>query len=420
MITRRKVLSVVGAFATVVAFGACSSSSKSSSGSPTTSSQSSSGSSAAQASGAPIKVGEICSCSGEPGFSQFSVPSQQAIKAWANSVNASGGINGHPVQLIADDDGTNPGTSVSDAQTLISDHVVAIIDDTTLVQAWAPAVEAANIPVVGSYTINAPFDSSPDFYAEGQTNQTTLQAIVAVAKEAGAKNIGNMYCAEAPICAQSVPFMRAAGKAAGVPDVYDASISATAPNFAAQCLAAKQAGVTALFIGDASAVDDHVAADCSQQGFDPVYVTEAAGFGLNQASAAGISKNLWSQYPDFPFWVNTPAVQAFNSTMDKYFPGVRENNNVFTEDAFMSWIAAKLLEDGLKAGVTSGSTPSASQLTSGLDSLKGDTVGGLAPPLTFTAGQPHHVNCYFVAHIQNGTPVLANNGKATCVNGSSS
>ncbi|MBO0731295.1 MAG: ABC transporter substrate-binding protein, partial [Acidimicrobiaceae bacterium] len=210
MITRRKVLSIAGVLAAVVAVGACSSSNKSSSSAPTSGGQSSGGST--QATGAPIKVGEVCSCSGAPGFSDFSVPVQQAVKAWANSVNASGGINGHPIQLMTKDDGTNPGNSATAAQALISDHVVAIIDDTTLVQAWASAAEAAKIPVVGTYTINAPFDSSPDFYPEGQTNLTTLQAIVATAKQAGASTIGNMYCAEAPICAQSVPFMKSAGK----------------------------------------------------------------------------------------------------------------------------------------------------------------------------------------------------------------
>jgi hypothetical protein len=92
--------------------------------------------------------------------------------------------------------------------------------------------------------------------------------------------------------------MRSAGKAAGVPDVYDASIGATAPSSTAQCLAAKQAA-------------------CHRQ-----HVRCA----------------------------------TFNAAMDKYYPGVRENQ----------------------------------------------------------------IDCYFVGHIQNGSPVLANNGQAECVNGSSS
>ena len=420
MTVRGKLLVATSLTAVLVALGACSSSgTHPSSSASTTGATTASGSS--QPAGTPIKVGEICSCSGVPGFSQYAVPIQQSVKAWADGVNASGGVDGHPVELIAEDDATNPGTSVTKATTLISDHVVAIIDDTTLVESWAPAAEAAKIPVVGTDSINPPFDSSPDFYAEGQTNDTTLAAIVAIAKQAGAKNIGLIYCAESPVCAESVPLMKSAGKTEGVPDIYSESISASAPNYTAQCVAAKQAGVTTLFVADVGTIIEHFAADCQQQNYTPTYITEAAGFTMDQASAPGLSKDLWSQYPDVPFWANTPAVQAYDTVMDKYYPGVRKDIPIFNEDAFMGWVSAKLLQAGIDAGgLTATATPSSAEVTSGLNSLKGDTLGGLTPPLTFVAGQPHHVNCYFVGHIQNGKPTLVNSGQASCLSNTSS
>ena len=54
-----------------------------------------------------------------------------------------------------------------------------------------------------------------------------------------------------------------------------------------------------------------------------------------------------------------------------------------------------------------------------LNSLKGDNLQGLTVPLTFTAGQPHNVSCWFTTRVQNGTPSLVNNGQTTCLNGSS-
>jgi branched-chain amino acid transport system substrate-binding protein len=418
---QRRVISIASAVTIALTAGACSSTSKSATGSSATSqsatSQSATGQSAPSSTGVPIKVGEICACSGIPGLSQFDVPEQQAVKAWADSVNASGGIDGHPVQVIADDDAGNPGNSILKAQALISAHVVAIIDDTPLVQTWSSAVEAANVPVVGSQSVNPPFDTSPDFYAEGQTQQSSTQAVVAVAKAAGATNIADWYCAEAPICSETVSNMKADGKAAGVPDVYSASISAVAPNYTAQCVAARQDHVASVILGVAAVTADRIAADCAQQGFNPIYVADAAGFGLNQASAPVISKDLWGEYPNLPFWANTPAVQAFNTAMDKYFPGVRENTNLFTEDAFEGWISGRLLQTGIQSGgLTPGATPSSAELTKGLDSLKNETLGGLAPPLTFAAGKAHPINCYFEGRISDGTPVLENNGKPTCVN----
>lgn len=424
MVSRRALGGVVVVAALSIATGACSSSNKSSTGSTgstggnnnTAGSTTNSTPQSAGPSGSPIVVGEICSCSGAPGFSDFVVPAEKSIKAWADTVNASGGIAGHPIKLITKDDGTNPGTSATDAQTLLSDHVVAIIDNTTLDSSWGSTVAAAKIPVISTYSINQTDLTYPDFYPVGQTQNTTIAAVVGVAKAAGVTKIGDLYAAEAPSASASVPLMRSAGKAAGVPDVYDASISATAPNYTAQCLAAKQAGVDGLFIGDAPAVDDHVASDCASQGYSPVYLTEGSGFDMAQASSAAISKNLWSQMPDLPFFAKSPAVQAFNTAMDKYAPGVREDGNTFIQDDFMAWISAEILEEGIKAGgLTASATPSAAEITTGLNSLKKDTVGGLTPPLTFTAGQVHQVNCYYVSHVENGKPVMENNSQPTCI-----
>jgi len=103
-----------------MAFSACSSNGKTiSTSSPSTAAAGSSGAASQGATGSPIKVGFICSCSGGP-FGVYSIPAKDEYKAWENMVNASGGIDGHPVQVIYDDDGSSPGTSVTDAQTRVA------------------------------------------------------------------------------------------------------------------------------------------------------------------------------------------------------------------------------------------------------------------------------------------------------------
>src|SRR5262245_62537004 len=79
-------------------------------------------------SGAPIKVGVICSCSGP--FGTYIGAAGKVADAWAKSVNASGGINGHPVDITILDDASTPGTSVTRAQSLIDDGVHVILDAT--------------------------------------------------------------------------------------------------------------------------------------------------------------------------------------------------------------------------------------------------------------------------------------------------
>jgi branched-chain amino acid transport system substrate-binding protein len=346
------------------------------------------------------------------------VLAEDEYKAWANTVNAAGGINGHQVQVITKDDANNPGTSVTDIQSLISDHVVAIADTSNFDQAWANTVQTANVPVVGGYSSGVPFGTNPDFYAEGQTNDSAIFAVLTTAKNAGATNLANVYCAESPICAESVPAFTSTGKSLSVPVVYNAEISATAPNYTAQCVAADQKGVKSVFIGDASAIIVRVATDCSRQGYNPIYVQEAGGFGLNEASAPGLKDTLWLESPTLPYFAtNNPAVQAANAAMDKYYPGVRENNNLFVHDAFTLWVSGQLLADAIKAGgLTASATPSAAEVVSGLQSLKADTLGGLTSPLTFTPGKGHTVDCWFTARIQNGVPTVENNGQPSCEN----
>src|ERR1700731_3354544 len=81
----------------------------------------SSGGGTASGSTSSIPVGVIGSYSG-PATSSIA-GAKEAIQAWADSVNAAGGINGHPVSLFIKDDGGNVSTSVSEAKELVQqDH----------------------------------------------------------------------------------------------------------------------------------------------------------------------------------------------------------------------------------------------------------------------------------------------------------
>ena len=74
------------------------------------------------ASGAPLKIGYLASLTGFcAGFSQDYVKgAQQAVK----TINAEGGVLGHPLQLLVRDDKAEPSVGVSQARDLVlSEHV---------------------------------------------------------------------------------------------------------------------------------------------------------------------------------------------------------------------------------------------------------------------------------------------------------
>jgi branched-chain amino acid transport system substrate-binding protein len=392
---RRKILVAIAAALTIVAsLSACSSSSgTSASGTPAAS--------AAAGSGTPITIGVMCSCSGAFG-STVSV-GWSVVQAWQKSVNASGGLNGHPVQLVEKDDGSVAGTALTDAQSLISAKVDAIIDLDILDVVWQKAASAAQVPVIGGNFSSPSYYQDPNWYPSGQTNDSITYSVAATAKTAGARNLADLYCAESVQCQESVPLIKAAGQSVGVPVVYSASISATAPNYTAQCVAAKQDGVTAIFIGDSTSVIARVAADCSQQNYNPIYVTEGTGFTNQALTSPGLDDDLWSSYPILPYFSAAPAVTAMNAVLDKYDPGLRENASTWSEFAAQAWTAGLLVAQAVKnAGVTASATVSPAAITAGLDKVSDQTLDGFAPSLTFTTGKPHPVDCWYTGRVQGG------------------
>jgi branched-chain amino acid transport system substrate-binding protein len=405
---RGRLMRLIAALVAVsLAAAACSSS-------PGSSAPSAASGSAAK--GTPIKIGLICSCSGA--FGTNIEAGAQAAQAWAKTVNASGGINGHPVDLTVDDDTSNPGTSVSDAQAMISSHVAAILDLTILDSAWTKQADAAKIPVIGGNLNSLQFFQDPNWYAAGGTNDSTVAAMVATAKLAKATSMGVVYCAEAPQCAEIVAPTKALAVKEGISVPYTTAVSATAPNYTAQCLAAKQKNVAALFFAGSESVLSHLAQNCAQQNYNPAYLEDGTGFGLAEASSPGLKDNLWLEFPILPFFANQPPVQQLNAAMNKYYPGVQTNGTAWTGFAAQAWTAGLLIAQAVKsAGVPATGTVTAAALTKGLDSISNQTLGGWTPPLTFTAGKPHPIDCWYTARLQNGAAVVANGGKMTCMNG---
>jgi branched-chain amino acid transport system substrate-binding protein len=66
----------------------------------------------------------------------------------------------------------------------------------------------------------------------------------------------------------------------------------------------------------------------------------------------------------------------------------------------MAWAGGMLFAAAAKAA-NLGDNATAAQVYTGLYALQGDTLGGLAPPLTFHQGQPTSVNCWFYSVINN-------------------
>src|SRR6202012_1875171 len=127
-----------------LALAGCSSSSPSSSPASAASAGSTSSTSAA-----PIVIGVMGSFTGVASGS--TADAKVLTQDWVSMTNASGGINGHPIQAIYLDDLNTPSTALTNAQQLVNqDHVKAILDlSDDQESVWAKVVDAAKVPVIG-------------------------------------------------------------------------------------------------------------------------------------------------------------------------------------------------------------------------------------------------------------------------------
>ena len=358
---------------------------------------------AAGASGAkaPIKIGLVCGCTGPLAAAVVDVPA--IYKAWVDSVNATGGINGHKIDLIYQNDDSNPTTSTTIVHTFVeTDHVVAIVDASNNDAVWATYVQQAGVPVVGMDTSAEPYFLNSDFYPEGQTEDSLFAGIIDAVKQAGATKFALIYCAEAVQCQEGIAPLQAAAKGAGLSVVATEEVSASAPNYTAQCLAAQQAGATVLFTADAQTVDEKVIQDCYTQGYKPKVVIDGEILLPSLTTTPAINQATYFTVPNLPYFAKNAAITAMNTALKKYAPGVLKDVN-YGELPMETWVAGKMFQAAATAGHLGASgAPTSAQLIKGLDSLHGNTLGGLAPPLTFKAGKPHPVDCWYYALLKNG------------------
>jgi len=176
--------------AAALLLAACSSSSKSASTATSAASSASSGSASGQASpsGSPVVFHAVVSETGTYAF--LGSREAKALKALAAEVNASGGIDGHPMQVDVEDNQSNPATAVQLASAWVSQGVPFILNGSAV--ATDKAVDALA-------TSNGPFiyDLSPGthpkpgsmIFSAGLSTGSDAKAYLTFFKSKGYTNI---------------------------------------------------------------------------------------------------------------------------------------------------------------------------------------------------------------------------------------
>jgi branched-chain amino acid transport system substrate-binding protein len=366
---------------------------------------------AAAASKAPINIGDIASLSG-PEASSID-QTTQVLEAWAKTVNAQGGLQGHPINLIVKDDGYNPTTSLAEVKGLVTgSHVVALIDNSDVDTAWYTYIEQSKVPVIGGQTEDGPYENA-DFFDPGATFNDYTAGEAYMTKLVHSKATADLYCAEVALCSQTLSALKSELPKFGSKLVFTSAIGYAAPSYAAQCIAAKQAGATSMTVGDATQIVNKVVQDCAAQGYKPIQLSADGTVGISWLSIPQFNGNVDAQ-PDIPFFVHNAATDPMYKALTKYYPSQLTNPN-FGEIVVENWADAILLQDAI-GEVKLASNPTAAEVTAAMYKLpQGTTLGGLSPPLHFTKGKPTSNACFFYMGIKDAKfIILKNTAQPTC------
>jgi branched-chain amino acid transport system substrate-binding protein len=386
----------VGAVVAAVALTASACGSSSSGGSsPSTPSTGSTASSGSAPSGTPFVVGAPSQLSGPNASTYAGLP--MALTSWEQSVNASGGINGHPVKVIAKDTAGNASQGLSVTKALVQDdHADAILDfDPSIEQAVLPYLTKNKIPTINALALYPFWNTTPGYFALGIPYAPDgFTASLKVLQAEKITSLASVVCAEVAACSAEDPILKAGAPQYGIKYDGTLTVSAASPNYTPQCLQLKSEKAQAVLMSTALAVTQKVVANCSAQGYNPTYYFPFQTFGPALAAIKGMK--AFGLSPIQLWYSKAPSMSGFTAAVQKYGDPTKADMT-----SMFAWTALEAFQAGAAAST---GTPSATSVMTGLNSLSDFDAGGLvASKVSFTAGQPSpKIDCYFIGALSNG------------------
>jgi branched-chain amino acid transport system substrate-binding protein len=336
-------------------------------------------------------------------------PIFEAAKAWAADVNARGGLGGHPVRLLFGDDAGDPGKTLALARRMVDqDGAVAFYaaHGPGTGQALAAFLEERRIPMIGMCSCTDGSATSPMMFQVGISTDPGLAwaHMLALTTLTPKRKLSVLYCRETPACKQIRDGIVKLQGQAGIQVVHEAQVTVTQPDYTAEVLAARNAGAEAVAVATDNASVIRVARSAHRQNYRPTLVGQVAtaedryltvGGADVEGSAIGASVFPW-QSPKFADYV---------AALDRYAPGAIKGNL-----GQVVWVGGRLMEHIAKGFPPN---PTKDDFLAGLYALRGETLGGLLPPLTFIEGKGSALTNLCTV------PLLVDNGKFVAPGGDS-
>lgn len=352
-----------------------------------------------------IKIGNVSTISGPiPGFGQTGV---NAVKAYVNFVNATGGVCGRQLSLATADDRLQSGTNKSEHDKL-KEEVVGFVGGTTVTDdGGAQSIEGTNIAYTGLAISDAMIGSANNFPVvpldPSKKGNNAIPLFRYLKEVEGVSKAGIVFPAQAAAKARAADY-RADFEAAGIPIALDAEVAVTETNYAGVAQNIKNAGVDVLVTTLEITGMSNLARDMQTVGYFPkVPLYGAQAYGRDFLSRAGEAAEPTKLGLNFSIFEDAGQVPAINDFLTWY-----QNTNPGSDVDFFalqSWVAADLYVTALRQV---DGEPTRDKIFAQLKGIKDYDANGILAPITpATKTGP---KCFMIAEVNGGKWVRSHPG----------
>ena len=342
-------------------------------------------------------------------------PIFEAAKAWAGDINARGGLAGHPVRLLFGDDTGDPGKALALVRRMVDqDGAVAFyaLHGLQTGQALGSFLEERRIPAIGMCSCTEGSATSPMMFQVGTSTDPGLAwaHMLALTTLTPKRKLSVLYCRETPACKNIRDGIVKFQGQAGITVVHEAQVTVTQPDYTAEILAARNAGAEAIVMATDNASVIRGIRSAHRQNYNPTFVGQVATAEDRFLSVGGADVEGTVIGASLVPW-QSPRFSDYVAALDRYVPGAIKGNL-----GQVVWAGGKLME---VIAARFGPNPTKDDFLAGLFALRGETLGGMIPPLTYVEGKGSALTnvCTIPLLVTGGRFVAPGGDKFSCAPG---
>jgi ABC-type branched-subunit amino acid transport system substrate-binding protein len=329
-------------------------------------------------------------------------PVKDAFDIYFNEVNAKGGINGHPVEILIEDNAAEPSKAAAHAKKFVTQDEVSLLMNASLSSTFAPMIQVARrykVPIFFAGSVCPPEVYPPDaaslqYCSTGFAARYDSRLALSFIKEQseGPVKLG-LVCMNIPVSRGEIDFAEELAKTMGMEAVDKEAIPPPTPDYTPFATKLKDAGTNWVYAWAPWVTEVKTFEALRKLGWKGKYLA----FAHIQAEdeLARLKDDDFYVFGTNAFFVDDLEIhQKIKSTSEK--AGTIYPYTMLTE----GWIAAMVLEDILKK-VSWPATPE--KVKAAMDNVRAETKGLRGGPLVWTKSNHFRtVNYYRVYRWDSG------------------